>query len=1826
MKKPLTKIITVRALFYLFFLSFVYRSSSVVVAKLNTSKQLDTSQKTAADKTFDPNRNVVKKNQYTAESDTSLKVNEGGESSLWSNAFNFQKSWGTQVDPRTGILIAYVRAGSMISNLGHGPNIDLEVNYNSNSLADPDGLGRGWSFNLTHFNLVNNQLSTSQGKVYNLQQNSNGQWWPQYHKLKDIHISGSKSAGFVIIYANGLRETLNPDGYEIRLEQQNGYGVNFYYMQGTHLLSEISDAQNHKIVLDRVSGLLTVTSYDSKGKPLNIQLDRFGGELRTITLPGNSNNSLSYISMGYTNNYLTNIVYPTGLKKNIIYNCTDAMKVSLWDNNQMRAMCVVSMESVDPGAKQPAMATHYSYGKSSANEHNYLAFNSGLDIQPEPKQDILFATPASYTYKTIQDNGVIQQIRTYNKYHLLINAQIISNHTNHLISQVQNFFCRTDQDDGCAHTRFEDLPITYSLPLKTVIKNWGDSTGPPATEVTEKTYDLQGRITSTKDAYGRVKKIHYCPVTGDAFCPAEPVDWSLTTQVESVTSYPSDQVFDVSRLPEITEHNYYQQELNADGHGYTLVLVHKVIRSGDQQITTTRQYYHNPQDIFKYGLIKRVTVTGSVSPVAKLTATNKNYYYILNSDYKTKTVYNTVETGENQFKRSPAVTTSMYTNQVLEMADAENKNISYYHYDNQGRIVQIDSGVNTDFTVSKRYQYTVSPQLVELITIAANGLKEKIIFDGAGRKLAKFNQAIASSGEKEPDQWVPVTSVSYDAHGQISSKYDYYTDTQGKLIKLITTFSYDNLGRIYKVNLPDKETIVKIYDDPDRCAVSYKYDTQNNYSPISVVHGNVLEKPTKKIVLPANFNHHLSAKQLCEVSSKLLVAKASFITYDGFGRVATSTDTMGRKVSREYDGAGRVVTIIDPAGNRINNIYNLAGQIIQKWISPINSHKRYLLSSAQYNAAGELLWKAGEDGRKTLYTYTSDGNIKTVTTPLAHIISWKYNAVGLPVSKMIDGREVSHLEYNPVITLPVKRTDITGVTTWSYSDDGKTQQLIHTGVDGYQSYQFKWQYDQNRRMISITDIYGNKTMTSYDNFGRISSINYQELSGIKKLLESFVYDNLSRIVALKYGSGMHRTVSYDSYDQTESISDTLSSGLLSSWKYRYDEAGNIISITQQNGNQQRATQHYKYDSLNNLISMTCSGSSDLSLCPRDTSFYTMALNQAPVITRQTYIFNPMNRMETVKETLLNTDKQETLSKITDYSYTDTQAPLRLQKITTTRNNNIPVSANFLYDNAGNMITDSEGNKIAYNALNQITSVTDPLGKQTHYFYDGSGREVKEKSSSGDIRHLFYTNKMLVGEKISNTQMETHVISHLGVAKAIDGVIHEYYEKNYKGDVTSVLTRAVNGGYYLSQRNTYSPYGMVWHAKSVASLPWYLQTYTGFNDEQTDPATGWQFLGAGHRTYNPKQRYFVSEDPAGDGYAFGSNNPVMNSDPSGNMPKWLGSFMNVLGYVGTMGMAVFHKKWANVVGVALVTALSCTAVLASLMWAGAMTSTIIANVGTTIAAGSLVAVSATIPTNRGLSIASAVTGIMLMAVNVVMAGMLAFTRSAALLPTEVEEASLEGEDDLLSISSKADVDDLKVNEGMDADISEGESDKPVKFMKQYSEVELNAALGNIYATLDIFAKRIIFVDNEATVNNMWSAINVHIKNMQKEVFIILNQARILNKFIVLDDLAEFLGFDAAYDPERIPARFTELYRQLSQPLKTIDVDEASQILKNSRDYIFYENNMTMECTFWCRDYNKFKARGINFLLLTGKMEDKIVDLNGLLMDFAVDKGTELAIFY
>ena len=1486
-----------------------------------------------------------------------------GKTPMWSNAFNFNKLSGTEVDPRTGILTAHFDVGNLLSNFGHGPDINLQINYNSMTIANPDGLGHGWSWNLTHFNPVTDQLTTSFGQTFYLQSEGYQLWKPLYHKLQDIKVSGDKSTHFVITYANGLRETLSHEGYITQLEQQDGRSVDFLYQQGTHLLNTIIDNMNHRISITRNQGYWVVNSYSIDGQSVTIQIDNQHSRINKVILLSDRHPTVPSIHLKYRYGYLLSSVdYPSGMKKRITYNCSNAMKFSLQSTFSVKSLCVVANESVNPGAGQPEMKVNYYYTMES-NAHNYLGFNGGLSFFPGMKRDSLFEAPVNYIYHTIKDNGLTKEIRTWNKYHLLTDTRLISNHTGRLLSEVKSYFCSTDSPDACAHTSFSDLPSNYSLPLKTVTYVWGGQTGSTATNTETNTYDNYGRIISHKDGYGRITTTHYCPVKGDGVaCPPTSPGWLFSQLPKKITFYPAKG----SNLPAVTHYNFYRKLANFQGAGYILVLDHQTLRASEQWTTVTRDYYDTPADALSYGLLKKTTLTGNIGESSPLTSVVHNYRYVKSSDNQNETIYSTISLGGKKFQLLPTVTISLFTHQLLMRSDATGRNVTRYHYDKSGHLLQTDLAVGTMFATSVHYQYVISHQQNYIIITAANGLKSKITFDGMGRQLVHFGQAIYANGKVKPDVWQIKSKKSYDNYGRVKQQSLYTEEANGKIISLTTTKDYDEMGRTLQIHLPNGEKAITKYDDADRCMVSYLQSRSGLRSTLSVIHANILNKPILQQIFPASEVAVLAnVKKLCNIDTKFRRVKTTAFFYDGFGRAIKTIDPSGKVVKRRYDAIGRVTDIINPKQDRIHQHYDLLGKVIARWALPATG-KEYLLYTARYNAAGQLLWQAGEDGGKTWFTYTPAGKIATVTTSVKHKISIQYNLLGLPVAKYLNGHLLQKITYDPVTALPVSKSDATGKTILVYSIDHLPVQLVHIGKNHYPDYNLFWKYDNNRRITSQTDISGNQTLITYDHLGRNSAIYYQShIKTNSEVLSVPVYDDFSRVVSIHYGSGMQRTITYDNWGREKKITDKTAEKLLMRWHLSYDVNSNIKTLVQQTENNQQAVLNYHYDVLNNLSSMTCTGSADLPLCPRDTTITSSGgLQNAPIITRQDYTFTPLNRLSQIREILQNVQAPGTLKKIITYGYYNLKAPLRLQQVSTKWDERSATVHYFNYDMVGNMITDGENNHITYNAFNQVTHVITAQGKQSSYAYDGSGKEVFEKDTAGDV-FLFYRGRHLINKQIDSFGQATHITGYQGIAKTIDSLIYQYYENNYKGDIISILTKSPkNNNYRVSQRNIYSPYGMFWYS-IPSSLPFYQRNLVGFNGKDTDPATGWQFLGNGRRTYNPAMRYFVSEDSAGDGYAFGSNNPIMNSDPTGNISKGVSKAFKILGYIGSLGMRAIPQRWAAITG---------TIISAGLMAAsGGGLSLALPVIIMNGSCSGLSVAAASVPSNKGLNIAASVVG-------------------------------------------------------------------------------------------------------------------------------------------------------------------------------------------------------------------------------------------------------------
>ncbi|MCY4330561.1 MAG: hypothetical protein OXC48_10880, partial [Endozoicomonadaceae bacterium] len=932
-----------------------------------------------------------------------------------------------------------------------------------------------------------------------------------------------------------------------------------------------------------------------------------------------------------------------------------------------------------------------------------------------------------------------------------------------------------------------ELPLTYSEPLKIIKKVWSENSDIPAISTETYRYDKLGRMIAHKDAYGRLSEINYCPLKGDTQCPAEPDGWNLGSLTESVTAWPS-RVGSTLLKPVITR-NYYRKLPNQQGDGYIVVLDNQTEQSGAQEVTTTRHYYQDVNNSLTYGLLKQSILTDKAYKKSKFHEIIHDYYYKMSADNRSKITYSAIELGADKKRFSAFVTTSLFTNHVLQKVDAAGKNTIRYHYDLWGRLVEKDVNVGTPFATKTYYQYTVSPQHDQLIITDANGLQSKTIFDGAGRLLMEFREALSDNGKAIANHWIPVSKTIYDNYGRVVAKSVYMISQLGKTEILTTTQEYDDSGRVIRVHLPDGKTDINKYDDTQRCAISYQQSATGRYSAISVTRANILNKPVERLLIPGNTHTVTYPEQLCNISTdkiNLSAIKVYTMTYDGFGRIVTSTDPLGHVVKKEYDEMGRVTNIIDPKGDKTHNVYDLSGHVVQRYVQPV-SGGNYLLSSAEYNAAGELLWNAGEDGLPTKFTYTKEGKLVTTTTPDSHVITLKYNQLWLPVSEQLDGKIQKEISYDP-LTLRVKaQTDNTGKTLFTYSDDGLLLYLQHIGIGDYRNYKIQWKYDKNRRVISVTDIDANQTQNIYDALRRIMEVDYQHDHKNPIVLSAFNYDDFSRIISVHYGSGMQRKINYDSFGHANNVSDKLNNKLLSAWSFTYDANNNITQKTYQAINNQKAILNYKYDTLDNLTTMTCDGSSGLPLCPRDTDFSGTSLQKAPIITRQDYSFTPLNRIAQIHELLQSSLQHQSLQKTVHYDYIDPSVPLRLQRISTEWDHQSESTHNFSYDIMGNMTTDGKGNHITYNAFNQITQVLKTNGEQSDYSYDSNEREVYEKSRLG-IHYLFYRDKKLINEQISTPEDISHTIGYHGAVKTIDGLIHQYNESNYKGDVVGVLTQ------------------------------------------------------------------------------------------------------------------------------------------------------------------------------------------------------------------------------------------------------------------------------------------------------------------------------------------------------------------------------------------------------------------------------------------------------
>ncbi len=738
--------------------------------------------------------------------------------------------------------------------------------------------------------------------------------------------------------------------------------------------------------------------------------------------------------------------------------------------------------------------------------------------------------------------------------------------------------------------------------------------------------------------------------------------------------------------------------------------------------------------------------------------------------------------------------------------------------------------------------------------------------------------------------------------------------------------------------------------------------------------------------------------------------------YDGNGHRIEQTLPNGAKTLWKWK-RGNLIATITPDGNNIHDSYNIQGNKILRCVQPRNQTYCHVLGTREYDDQDNLIWQADEYGKKITYTYDADGRMLTMTMPATkenkmHVFSYKYNSFA-KVSASIDGVVYITYTYNPTTWQLTDKED--NISHLHYDYDPNTGFLIKInrsapvslksspGID-YPAGTETMTYDRYGQVMRVKDLAGNIYFSIHDKYGRVilSKVILPKKTTPTQLL-AITYDTyFNRVAQVTNGIGIKRRFFYDDLGNLQTVTDKKADKILQQLSYTYNpQTKNISSITRSEGNDS-ATQTFSYDKkTNSLTAMSCNFTGKPEkislLCPRDTDISGSQLTSPPLITSQHYTFDSWNNIKTVREKLVDIGGSQII-KTTTYTYeakkNNIYDPHRIVSFITVWQSNkgsqIRIKSNrIIYDNLGRITKDANGNRLHYNAFGyQDGFINIKTNVHTLYTYDSAGHQVAEQSFDSlgkplqQPLYMLYQNNFVTEQVQNDNKGKTNVSVELaGVAHSENGRINRWYVHDYKGDVISTFSSA---GKKISD-HVYSPYGMDdnllnnvskdLHNNSSIDVEhaWWAQHTPGFDGHMLDPASGYQFLGSGYRAYNPVYRVFMSHDSYSpfkkiDGYDFGDNNPIMNTDPSGHLPKWAGYLMGALGVMFSIASAILSPVVAA--GVAI--GASATGTVTNSLVATGIFSGVSGTIGVTT--GTLQIASTALPNNKGLSIASQAFGI------------------------------------------------------------------------------------------------------------------------------------------------------------------------------------------------------------------------------------------------------------
>jgi len=831
-------------------------------------------------------------------------------------------------------------------------------------------------------------------------------------------------------------------------------------------------------------------------------------------------------------------------------------------------------------------------------------------------------------------------------------------------------------------------------------------------------------------------------------------------------------------------------------------------------------------------------------------------------------------------------------------------------YDGSGNLEQIRDFKNNPIV----YTYNSEHSLIKIKDIAqtttnisySNGIIASIVNDAGPAMYASYDSVnkITKIIQNSNNSTLYVTKYFYDAEGRIS-KIDRIKDGNGVALSQFYTWDSNNNLLTYKdekgnvtTNTYDSKGNILNITDPLQNVTTYTYESTfnkvtgvtNALGKSSTYQYDVKGNMTKSIDALNNATTFTYAANGDLLTTTNAAGKLTSFTYNQYGYQTQNTDPLNHSVINTYDTIGRLISSKDGNNNTTAYEYDINGNKT-KMTNAANQITTYIYDSNNnltkvtdalgkfkiytYDSLSRLIKETDFDNNSTNYVYDNLGNLQFVTDAKGNATKYFYNNLGQLVKERDAAGNVLTYTYDVTGNLETKTDSNANAITYSYD---VLNRLLN--VDYPDNNDTTYSYDKVGNVLTEENPNAKVTRT-YDALNRVLS--EQTIAGTVNKTIKYTYNNIGLKSTMVDGENGTTTYTYDAANRLFLIKNPKNQSTI----YNYDNGNRSTRTTLANG----TSMAYSYNNINQVTDIKTRNSSGVTLASNFYA-YDAAGNRTRIATPEgtvNYTYDNSYRLKTA--TYPN-------GSVENYSYDSVgnrtqviNGPTTAYSYNSMNQMLTAGSQSYAYDSNGNLVNKVNGSaktEYTYDARNALTKVTLPDNSINSYKYYPDGRRLNATDKSGNTMYFLYDGANVLTETNASGVVSSRYTS-AGTDQWLSmdqGGSSYYYGVDGLGSVTGVYNQV------QTAVNTYK-YDSFGNVKAQTGTLANRFTYTG---REMDTETGLYYYRA--RYYDAAAGRFTQKDPVKSVnlYAYVSNNPIILTDPSGQI-----AFVPILEAVGAFGV-------------------------------------------------------------------------------------------------------------------------------------------------------------------------------------------------------------------------------------------------------------------------------------------------------------------------------------